>query len=316
MPLRTALILLLVSSLFASCNLVQWVDKRQNKKFEKWGLTSHTFTDEDGTHHSFATADRGKPLVVFIPGYGASGNGQYAGTAKILRDEFDMIFPDMLTFGKSVYNGNDYSIDAQVEHLKLMLDSLHVKRRFTLIGNSYGGVVASFFASKYPAMVEKLVIYDSPVKCYTLQYADSMSRSLGLADIEHALSPTTPEEMKTALGLIFHKPPYVPRFVRKQMVNAAAPLRDQQLRFIADLKDNAQWYLDYDLNLKCKTYLVWGAYDFLIPPRTGNCIAETLKIPASRRFVMKEAAHAGNVEFPEEFCDIVRTIVFDSSFGK
>jgi pimeloyl-ACP methyl ester carboxylesterase len=296
---------------FASCDLVQRVDKSQIKKFEKWGVKSYAFHDDEGTHFAQATDNRGKSLVVFLPGYGASGNGQYGGTAKILKDEFDLIFPDLLTFGKSVYNGNDFSIDAQVEHLKLLLDSLHVNRRFTLIGNSYGGVVASFFASKYPAMVEKLVIYDSPVKCYSLNYADSLSQSLGLPNIDYALSPTTPEEVKASLGLVFHKPPYVPRFVRKQMAKASAPLRDQQLRFIADLKENAQWYNDYDLKLKCKTYLVWGAYDFLIPPKTGNCIAETLKIPASRRFVMKEAAHAGNVEFPEEFCDIVRTIVFD-----
>jgi abhydrolase domain-containing protein 6 len=76
-----------------------------------------------------------------------------------------------------------YTVDAQVEHVKSILDSLNIQEPVLLIGNSYGGIVSAYFAEKYPELVKMLVIYDSPVNEYHLSYADSLASSMDVPSV-------------------------------------------------------------------------------------------------------------------------------------
>lgn len=54
------------------------------------------------------------------------------------------------------------NIQETAEWLKEFADKLDLKK-ITIIGHSFGGAVAAYFAAKYPEMVDRLVLADAPV---------------------------------------------------------------------------------------------------------------------------------------------------------
>ncbi|MBK9176592.1 MAG: alpha/beta fold hydrolase [Flavobacteriales bacterium] len=88
----------------------------------------------------------------------------------MLRKDYDRILPDLLSHGLSTkwdtaHGGR--SIDDQVAHVILLLDSLGVKDPIPVVGNSYGGGVAARLAELHPERIKHLVIYDGLVSDYS-----------------------------------------------------------------------------------------------------------------------------------------------------
>ncbi|MFN0031900.1 MAG: alpha/beta fold hydrolase [Flavobacteriales bacterium] len=292
-----------------SCNLLRVVDNHQHRKFDRKGIDPYTFKSDSGTHH-VQYCGNGKPKLMLLHGYGASGVGQYYRTALALRNEYDLILPDLLYCGRSSGDSLDFSIQAQVQHIKLMLDSLHIAEPIAVLGNSYGGVVAAFFAEKYPELVNKLVIYDSPVCCYTSAYADSLAHTLGVESVRNLLSPLDVRENKISLDLVFHDQPYIPTFLRKQMVKygskPAAPVQVKLLEWLIENEDELNTHI---FSWQCPVYVVWGEFDILIPTTTRDALVSRYNIPPARVCTFSNAAHAANVEFPDQFVVYLKTIM-------
>jgi pimeloyl-ACP methyl ester carboxylesterase len=303
------LIGLFLACTVAGCNIPRMMDKAQYRSFRRMGMAPRVFRDSVAERwvHSGGV---GTSTIVFVPGYGASGPGQYRGVAKELRKEYRLVFPDMLTFGRSRYTGTSHTLEDQVEHLRLLLDSLGIAEGVTLVGNSYGGIVCSRFAMRYPQRVSTLFLYDSPASCYSRQYADSLALSLGLSGIDDILSPPTPQAMMASLKLILADPPYIPRFVRRQFVELGVlKVRDQQLKFIHDLQEREAFYNAQSMRFSMPVHLIWGEKDELIPLSTAFCIAEKAGIPYDKVHIITEGRHAPNIDFCEEFCAIIRKSV-------
>lgn len=73
---------------------------------------------------------------------------------------YRIIAPDMRGYGHTTYNTPISSIEDLCEDLKLFLDVIEISKCY-LLGWSAGGPVAQLFASKYPSMVEKLILVAS-----------------------------------------------------------------------------------------------------------------------------------------------------------
>lgn len=295
-----------------SCNILKLVDHHQVAKFNRNGIPSFSFKDEDGTIRYAHYSQTNKPKIMLLHGYGASGIGQYYRTVLNLREEFDFILPDLIYCGHSSGNELQYSIEDQVDHVHRILDSLGCNEPFVLVGNSYGGIVASYFAEKFPDRVKKLVIYDSPVNFYSLDYADSLAHSLGVESVRNLLSPMNVKENKISLDLVFHDQPYIPHFLRHQMIKyGSLPARDNQIKLLEHLIENEDKLNDHTFDWRMPVYLAWGEYDKLIPRTTCLKIAAKYHIPPQRIHFFKNAAHAANVEFPDVFTAYIRHVMKD-----
>ncbi len=175
---KKLVILLLMSTLFGF-NIIQFIEKQRTKRWERSDIVYSLFSNEKGNHSVYSRLSD-KPKIVFLHGFGASSLLQWYDVARLLKNDYDLIMPDLLCSGESAVIDNDYTVDAQVEHVKFVIEQLGVKEKVIVCGNSYGGLVASHFADKYPEMVSHLIMYDAPSKHYSLQHADSVARSLGL----------------------------------------------------------------------------------------------------------------------------------------
>ncbi|MCC6599719.1 MAG: alpha/beta hydrolase [Crocinitomicaceae bacterium] len=278
----------------------------------RWGTLDihyYEFSSNQGKHGVYARL-KGKPKLIFLHGYGGSALVQWFDVAKIMIEDYDVIIPDLLCSGGSEISDGDYSIESQVRHLKFILEQLNVEEKVMLCGNSYGGVVAAFFADQYPDMVSRLVLYDAPLTHYSIAYADEVARSRGMKGIRELLSPVGPNEMKIGLGIIYHKVPYFPDFVYRQMFEVPMTgIRDEQLKLLDYVIAHEDYYRSRKFSFHCPVYLIWGEFDALVPLSTAYGIMKDHNIPENHLVIIPNAAHAANMEYPRLFVKIIREMI-------
>ncbi|HOY30208.1 MAG TPA: alpha/beta fold hydrolase, partial [Flavobacteriales bacterium] len=141
-PIASLLIVL------TSCNVNKVVEKRNLKIFHDNGMVQRTFTDASGPHFTWTSKDLSsgtKPKLMLVHGI-TSSSAMWAGNLIGLSERFDLIVPDLIGHGKTTAQWSGSSVDVQVAHLALLLDSLGVKEPVYVVGNSYGGAISANFA--------------------------------------------------------------------------------------------------------------------------------------------------------------------------
>ncbi|MBS1582859.1 MAG: alpha/beta fold hydrolase [Bacteroidetes bacterium] len=294
----------------ASCNVTKHLDKQNTKAFRKSGLREHVFTDARGGHHVWASPASGKPKLLLVHGI-TSSSAMWAVNLPALGKDHDLIVPDLIGHGRTTATWSGNSVDAQVAHLLLMLDSLGVREPVDLVGNSYGGAVAANFAEQHPERVRTLVICDGPASDYTAAMADSVARSVGAKDITDLFTPKNADEQYRLLAIAFHDPPKVPRFALKQMQANMAAQRQAHLALLKDLLQRERDYATKTYVWPMPAYVIWGDGDRLIPLRTGQGIARRNSLGADHLIVIPGSGHAVNIETPKPFEEQLLRILGD-----
>jgi abhydrolase domain-containing protein 6 len=313
MRIKPFLLALAIPVLLASCNVVKMGLRHDTKVFQKSGLQPYTFTDQAGPHYVWSStapgsADDGRPKLMLVHGI-TSQSLMWAKNVKNLSKDYDLIIPDLISHGKSTTQWSGNSVDAQVAHLQLILDSLGIQKPVDLVGNSYGGAVAANFAEQHPTRVKKLVIQDGPASDYTAAMADSVARSVGAKDIADLFNPKDKEEQKRLMSLIMYKPIKAPGFAFRQindMMKAKAP---QTSALLHDLLNREDQYAHKTYNWPMPVYVFWGEGDRLIPLSVGRGIAARNHLPADHLIIFPEAGHVANIEHPEEFEKELRRVL-------
>jgi abhydrolase domain-containing protein 6 len=310
---RSSLYLSVLILLSTACNVTKHLDNENTKAFTANNMREHRYVDAAGPHYTWASSTLSggtKPKLMLVHGI-MSSNAMWAGNLATLRQHFDLIVPDLIGHGRSTGQWSSNSVDAQVAHLNLILDSLGVKEPVHLVGNSYGGAMAASFAERHPERVRTLVIYDGPASDYTVAVADSVARSVGAKDVTALFTPTNADEQYRLLSMVFYEQPKVPRFALKQMHKRMVSQREAHLALLKDLL-----HRETDLATKryiwlTRTYVLWGEGDRLIPLATGRGIAARNELPGDHLIIIPKAGHVANVEQREVFEEHLLRILKD-----
>ena len=105
---------------------------------------------------------KGEPLLIINGGPGMNSNG-FEGMAKILAETQQTIIYDQRGTGKSELK----EINAKTISMKIMADDIealrkHLKiKKWNILGHSFGGMLASYYATIYPNSINKLVLSSS-----------------------------------------------------------------------------------------------------------------------------------------------------------
>jgi pimeloyl-ACP methyl ester carboxylesterase len=99
--------------------------------------------------------------VVLLHGKSFSGDYWAPTIAKLSADGYRVVVPDQLGFGKSAKPDIRYSFDLLARNTKMLLDSLGV-RRAAVVGHSFGGMLAVYFARDYPETTAVLAL-ENPI---------------------------------------------------------------------------------------------------------------------------------------------------------
>jgi len=97
--------------------------------------------------------------VVLLHGNNFAGF-YFGGPIDAIRKEgFRVIAPDQIGYGRSSKPIMPYNFSDMARNTRLILQSLKIDK-VMVVGHSMGGMLAARFATQYPAMVDRLVLYN------------------------------------------------------------------------------------------------------------------------------------------------------------
>ncbi len=116
----------------------------------------------DGAQLHYRIFGSGKPLLIINGGPGMNSEG-FEGLAKTLSAQNLTIIYDQRGTGKSALG----TLDSTTITMDLMIDDIEALRKhlnidkWSVLGHSFGGMVASYYATKHPEHIAKIILSSS-----------------------------------------------------------------------------------------------------------------------------------------------------------
>ena len=98
----------------------------------------------------------GKQLLIILPGWGGTKE-TWRDFTKLAKDFFDIQVIDLPCFGEEPCPSTVWGIEEYSDFVKCTLTHLHTYK-LILLGHSFGGQVAAYFAAQNPQMISKLIL--------------------------------------------------------------------------------------------------------------------------------------------------------------
>jgi pimeloyl-ACP methyl ester carboxylesterase len=237
-----------------------------------------------------------KPPVILIHGL-MSHRGVWTGTIEKLRDDFYCIAFDLPGFGDSDKPKNgDYSIATQAGRVLKIADDFGFEK-FTVMGHSMGGQIATFVASTAaPSRVHKLVSVDGVVTGKLADKVQNVTRRLV------AIGERLPAMYSVSRNLVewkplaywmfspwFHKPEELPfaswKFDRRMAVNPETARSTPKAWDSVNATDLTPCLSD----ITAPTLVMFGIHDGTVPVEQAYLFKE--KLPSAQLVVMENCGH-------------------------
>jgi pimeloyl-ACP methyl ester carboxylesterase len=235
---------------------------------------------------------RDAPAVVMLHGFACSLHWWDQMTPALARDHRVVRF-DLLGHGGSEKPKKGYGMESQARLVAAALDRLGV-RRADVVGHSMGGSVATALAEQRPALVESIVILDSPSKSGDAELP--FTARIGFVPVlGQAIKRVVPDGM-----------------VRDGLESAFADGFDVPDRFVEDFRDMT--YTSYDdshrgsddyskesglaerlADESVPLLVVFGSDDELVDPKSAQGYRT---VPGARIVVLDGVGHSPHVERP------------------
>jgi len=201
---------------------------------------------------------------------------------------------DLPGFGESSKPAVDYTAEFFTRNMDALLDKLKVKKA-TLVGNSFGGIVALNYAMARPERVEGLVLVDSGgFRKYTDQEREMLLQRFS-EDNLRKLTPQINELMFTPL-FVNGATPVRERYLAKQ--NAKLK-RDDYRDYVHAIHSSIRlaldtYFTDQLKNVKTPTLFIQGEKDYVVQlPWVKEGSAQ---MPSSSLDVMPGCGHVPQLE--------------------
>jgi pimeloyl-ACP methyl ester carboxylesterase len=254
--------------------------------------------DQIRTH--YLEAGDGLPLVLLHSGeYGASAELSWEYTIDALAEQFHVIAPDWLGFGRSakLYDFESGS-ERRVQHLRRVLETLYVGPAF-FIGSSMGGSVLSRQVARTPPgfAVRAMILSAGG------GFVPNNAARQEIVDYDCTL-----EGMRRIVRVLFHDQAwaeddgYVQRRYETALIagawEATAAARFRSPNTPPRTAEGQPDKTPYE-NVECATLVVAGAADKLREPGYADAIAA--RIPKSELRVYDECGHLPHIERAAQF---------------
>ena len=121
-----------------------------------------TATSTDGAPVYYKTFGKGKPLLIINGGPGMNSQG-FEGLAKQLSRNNKTIIYDQRGTGKSVLktlDTNTITLERMIQDMESLRKELKIEK-WVVLGHSFGGMLASQYATLHPECIEKLILSSS-----------------------------------------------------------------------------------------------------------------------------------------------------------
>jgi len=247
----------------------------------------------NGIELAYERLGSGQPLVL-LHGYPLD-HTIWDKVVPLLKDEFDLILPDLRGFGESEVVESQYTIADMAADVAALLDDLGIEQTY-IAGHSMGGYVALAFVRNFPAkvlglgLVSSQALGDSPEKTKDrYAQAEEIMRS-GVEPVAEGMSPKlTPDEEVQAFA--------------RDLISAQNPTGlAGALKAMGERFDSTLLLPSY----RFPVVLVHGDADKLIPIERSREISAVIKHAHTTE--LSGVGHMPMMEAPRETADVLRDL--------
>lgn len=285
----TAVVPAVVAYFFLPDLLVKWATESERKAA---GLKKKSM--RVGDHEIAYLEGRGGETILMLHGF-AANKDNWDRFAKFISPTYHVVVLDLPGFGESTcLEGASYTMVDQAKRLDRFADAMGL-RKFHIIGNSMGGHIAARYTLMCPERVLTLGLFDS-----------AGVRSPEPSEMVERLSRGEPnplvagsvDEYDRLIEFVFSKPPVIPRFVKKFLVEEAQRHKSGNERIFGQLSTETEALEPDLLKIKARTFVLWGDHDRVLDV---SCV-EALKngLPDCTAVIMKDCGHVPMIERPQE----------------
>ncbi|MGQ0534912.1 MAG: alpha/beta fold hydrolase [Methanobacteriota archaeon] len=244
------------------------------------------------------------PPILLLHGFGAWAECAWAHTIPALSHRYRVLAPDRPGFGYSeTLTAQDFTTPDPVGRLATFVPAFLRavgETRATLVGNSFGGMVALRAALEAPPEVDALVLAAPTGLGRTVHW---QFRALGLRPLSKLLWRPTPWLVREAWLRIVHDP----AVATKELVDESVKIIAQPGGSVPfdhvwvgiDVLGQRHRYLDRLKELSAPVLVVWGEKDRIVPARHG--VRSVARFPRARLVLIPDCGHLPMREKPEAF---------------
>ncbi|KAJ6828457.1 epoxide hydrolase 4-like [Iris pallida] len=261
----------------AGTTMTFWVPKEKKKKNQTHHEVvpvSRNNDNDDDTSKKKKKKKKGheKPAVVLVHGFAAEGIVTWQFQVGKLTSKYSVYVPDLLFFGGSTTRSGDRSPAFQAECLMRALDELGV-HKYTVVGFSYGGMIAFKMAESRPDSVHSLVVSGSVIAMTDAVSAATMGR-LGFDTTSDLLLPESVKGLKALLSVATYRKLWFPDFLHRDFLKVMFNNRKERAELLDGLVISNK---DAKVpNLNQRVLLLWGENDNIFKFELAKKMSEQL----------------------------------------
>lgn len=260
---------------------------------------------------------RGGQTIVMIHGFRGTHHG-LLGVAKHISGEYALVIPDLPGFGESEPLKN-HSLEQYVEWLNECIASLGLSKPPILLGHSFGSIITSAYAAKYPATIQKLILVN-PIGAPALEGPKAVMSRLALAyyqagkylpgKVAHAWLSAQPIVMIMSITMAKTKDKQLRRFIHaqhKQYFSLFSTPSSVLEAFSTSIRHNVGQVAS---ELTMPTLLIAGEKDDITPVARQQAI--TTRMPHAKLHVIDNVGHLTHYETPQTVAKLVTEFLASS----
>jgi len=239
----------------------------------------------------FLEGGRGES-VLLLHGFGADKDNWNL-FSQYLTKSYHVIAPDLPGFGESSKIwGDQYNIAAQVERVHEFVKEIGLKK-FHLVGNSMGGLIAGVYAATYPDEILTLGLLD-PAGVIDREPSQF---SLELEKGKNPLIVESVSDYDKLLDFTFVKPPVIPDPLKSHFAEMAVQSKDFNKKVFIEATPGNQ--LERIMTeIQAKTLILWGDTDRVLSVSSAGVLQKGIE--NAKIIIMKDCGHLPMVERHEE----------------
>jgi len=250
------------------------------------------------------------PVIVMIHGLRGTHHGLDL-IAKTL-DGFKIIVPDLPGFGESAPLPSEHSVENYVSWLRSFMSDMHFAKPPVLLGHSFGSIITSYYAKKYPDTISKLILVN-PIGASPLKGLRAALTLLAVAF--YWLSRKLPES--TGTKLLASKPSVMAMSITMAKThdkNLRKFIHNEHLQHFSTFANRAvaneafkssihSTVLDVASDISTPALLIAGEMDDVTPLKKQK---ELVKLfPDAKLEIIKGVGHLTHYETPEKIGEFI-----------
>ncbi len=225
------------------------------------------------------------PVIVVLHGlFGMSDN--WHSIAKKMSEDYCFYLVDLRNHGRSPHS-DIFDYDVMTEDIRQFLEGNNLSD-VSLLGHSMGGKVAMCFASKYPQILQKLIVVDIAPKAYESSHFKIFIEAMLSVDLAAVQSR---KEIENLLLKRLNVHPAIVQFLLKNIFRKEKNLFEWRINLPA-IKNGMETILDFQVSdhpILVDTLFMKGEHSDYILPDDHEMISRYF--PQSKIEEIKNASH-------------------------